>query len=186
MWIINPDLLTADIAALEAAEPVAANLAAVQRIENWLNASLDVYQTIGVETVLSSSKYRALVERAKARGFEVRMIYVLLNSAALQVERVRIRVASGGHDVPEDKIRSRRARSFAQLGWFAGQVDQLVVFDNSSGEPALMATAKGGAALIWHRTPGTALRAELVAAGLGEGLPPRVARRRRRKVVAAR
>ncbi len=179
MWIINPDLLTVDIRDREAAAPAAANLAAVQRIEAWLGASLDVYQTIGVETVLSSPKYRPLVERAKARGFQVRVIYVLLQSAALQIERVRIRVANGGHDVPEAKIRDRRARSFAQLAWFAQHVDQLVLFDNSSGEPALMATGSAGAPLVWHRTPGSSLRAELVEAGLGEALPPPSRRRTR-------
>ena len=54
VWIINPDLLTVSIADGEALELTASNLAAVQRIEVWLQASLDVYQTIGVETVLSS------------------------------------------------------------------------------------------------------------------------------------
>ena len=171
VWIINPDLLTVDIAKSEHAEPLAANLAAVQRIEAWLNASLDVYQTIGVETVLSSPKYRALVDRAHERGFQVRMIYVLLRSAALQIERVRIRFAGGGHDVPEDKIRSRRTRSFEQLAWFAKVVDRLDVFDNSSGEPELMASKSQGHDLVWHRRPPAALRAELAAAGI-ENLPP--------------
>lgn len=66
VWIINPDLLTAKIVEEERLEPAAANLTAVQRVEAWLYASLDTYQTIGVETVLSSPKYRALVERAQA------------------------------------------------------------------------------------------------------------------------
>ena len=169
VWIINPDLLTVDIAAGEKLETTPANLAAVERIEAWLNASLNVYQTIGVETVLSSSKYRRLVERAHDRGFQVRMIYVLLRTAELQIERVKLRVQNGGHDVPEDKIRSRRTRSFEQLAWFARTVDRLDIFDNSSGEPELMAT-KVGTALVWHRRPPAALRAELAAAGV-EGLP---------------
>lgn len=142
VWIINPDLLTAAIVDAENLSLEAANLAAVQRIERWLNASIEVYQTIGVETVLSSPKYRDLVLRAKARGFRVRMIYVLLKSAELQIERVRLRVAEGGHDVPEDRIRGRRSRSFEQVAWFAKQVDDLLVFDNSTGAPDLIAGLK--------------------------------------------
>jgi len=67
------------------------------------------------------------------------MIYVLLRSAELQIERVRIRVSEGGHDVPVDKIVDRRRRSFDELAWFVRQVDDCYVFDNSTGDPALLA-----------------------------------------------
>ena len=144
VWIINPDLLTTAIAEAEGLPIAAANLSAVQRIEHWLNASIEVYQTIGVETVLSSAKYQALVTRAQAAGFQVRMIYIVLRSAELQIERVRLRVAEGGHDVPQEKIRSRRQRSFEQLAWFAQRVDDLWLFDNSTGEPRLIGAKAGG------------------------------------------
>lgn len=67
VWIINPDLLTQSIVEEEGLPLESANLAAVQRIERWLEASIEVYQTIGVETVLSSDKYRRLV----AKGISV-------------------------------------------------------------------------------------------------------------------
>lgn len=171
VWIINPDLLTADIIARENLALGPANLRAVERIETWLHTSLEVYQTIGIETVLSSDKYRRLVLRARERGFEVRMIYVLLNTVARQIARVRGRVAEGGHDVPEDRIRARRTRSFQQLAWFAGNVDRLDIFDNSVGEPVLMASKTWGAPLVWHRSPPVPLRTELLTAGLAD-LPP--------------
>lgn len=138
VWIINPDLLTQQIAEREGYSGDLANLEAVERIERWLDASVEVYQTIGVETVLSSTKYRPLVGRAKQRGFEVRMIYVVLRTADLQLDRVRARVAEGGHDVPADKVVARRARSFKQLAWFMREVDQCLLFDNSTGEPSLI------------------------------------------------
>ncbi len=102
VWIINPDFLTQKILDEEKLGRDEANLAAVRRIETWLYNSLEVYQTIGVETVLSSPKFRALIIKAQERGFDVRLIYVLLESTQLQIDRVRIRVAEGGHDVPED------------------------------------------------------------------------------------
>ncbi len=180
VWIINPDLLTSDIMARESLDLAIANLRAVERIETWLHTSLEVYQTIGIETVLSSDKYRQLVLRARERGFEVRMIYVLLNSVARQIARVRGRVAEGGHDVPEDRIRARRTRSFQQLAWFAEHVDRLDLFDNSVGEPVLMANKSWGTPITWHRSPPVPLRTELQMAGLAD-LPPlrRSAKRRR-------
>lgn len=149
VWIINPDLLTSKIVESEHIDLDAANLAAVQRIETWLEASIEAYQTIGVETVLSSDKYRRLVERAQERGFEVRMIYVVLDSLKLQLDRIRQRVAEGGHDVPADKVEARRARSFEQLAWFARHVDRCWIFENSTGEPELV-VAKGAEGTLWQ------------------------------------
>lgn len=171
VWIINPDLLTLSIAEGETLAMADANLAAVERVERWLEASLEVYQTIGVETVLSSPKYRRLVERAHQRGFEVRMVYIMLRTAEAQLARIRLRVAEGGHDVPEDKVRARRHRSLEQLAWFAEHVDQLFLFDNSGADPVLMASKLHGGPIVWHQRPPAALRAELAAAGV-QGLPP--------------
>ncbi|MDF2495055.1 zeta toxin family protein [Sphingomonas sp.] len=138
VWIINPDLLTVRIRDTERVPVDRANLLAVQRIEQWLDASLDAYQTIGVETVLSFDKYRRLVTKAKARGFEVRLIYVYVRSVDLQLERIALRVAKGGHDVPADKVAARRLRSFEQAGWSFAEADAAWVFDNSGAEPKLV------------------------------------------------
>ena len=155
IWIINPDLLTQQIADQEGLPLDDANLASVQRIQRWLDASIEAYQTIGVETVLSSPKYRDLVVRAQSRGFRVKMIYVFLASAALQIERVRIRVLEGGHDFPVDKIIARRRRSFEELAWFVEHVDECYFYDNSTGEPTLHADKMVGTRtlLCWEPMP---------------------------------
>lgn len=153
IWIINPDLLAKRIADHEVMEPVAANLAAVQRIEAWLDASIDAHQTIGVETVLSTPKYRRLVEHARARGFGINLIYVFLDSVELNIERVRTRVLKGGHDVPEDRIRVRRGRSFDQFGWFCEAADRVDVYDNSGARPQLVLTKRDDEMTIYDDLP---------------------------------
>jgi predicted ABC-type ATPase len=140
VWIINPDLLTVRLKEAERLDLASANLAAVQRIEAWLDKSIEVHQTIGVETVLSSAKYRRLVEKAKEHDFEVCFVYVFLATTEMQLERIRARVAKGGHDVPPDKVRERRERSFDQMPWFFLQADRAWIFDNSGGEPELVAS----------------------------------------------
>jgi predicted ABC-type ATPase len=153
IWIINPDLLAKRVRDQEGLEPVAANMAAVQRIETWLYASVDTHQTIGVETVLSTDKFRRLVDHAKARGFRINLIYVYLDSVELNIERVRTRVRKGGHDVPEDRIRARRLRSFDQFGWFFTQSDRADVFDNSGATPRRVLAKRGLATVAYDRIP---------------------------------
>jgi len=153
VWIVNPDLLTARLVERARLDGDDANRVALDRMMAWLDASIDVHQTIGVETVLSSDKYRALVLKARQRGFRVRMIYIVLRDAALQIERVRLRIADGGHAVPEDKIIARRARSFRQLAWFLRHVDQCFVFDNSTGEPDELAEWYQDRLTCWERLP---------------------------------
>jgi predicted ABC-type ATPase len=153
VWIINPDLLTAMIVESEQLGIGEANLEAVRRIETWLESSLQTYQTIGVETVLSTGKYRRLVELARERGFRVRLLYVVLSTIELQLARIRDRVKNGGHDVPADKVRTRRQGSFEQLAWFLHHVDDCFIYDNSDGSPSLAAAWDGGALNIFASLP---------------------------------
>ena len=144
VWIINPDLLTARIREVEGLGLRDANIQAVRRIEAWLESSINAHQTVGVETVLSTDKYRRLVALAKKLDFEVRLTYVILDSPERCIERVRLRVKKGGHDVPRDRIVARYSRSLEQLPWFLDQADQALLFDNSGASPLLMGTKRKG------------------------------------------
>ncbi len=153
VWIINPDLLTERIRRVEKLPLAQANIEAVVRIEAWLEASIRAYQTVAVETVLSTDKYRRLVIEAKRREFAIRLIFVMLNSPDLNVQRVRLRVEKGGHDVPEASIRRRWTRSLAQLPWFLEQADQAALFDNSGAVPRLIGQKQAGAITIDPSAP---------------------------------
>lgn len=166
IWIINPDELSKRIADQEAMPLTPdANLQAVTRIEEWLYASVRAHQTVGVETVLSTGKYRKLVDCAHDHGFKVRLIYVVLQNADLNVERVKIRVQKGGHDVPEASIRDRRTRSLKQLVWFFEHADSVDIFDNSGAEPTRIVQRRDDAVTIYGQ-----LAAELLEA-LDEAMP---------------
>jgi predicted ABC-type ATPase len=135
IWIVNPDLLTSRIEETENLRLGDANLEAVRRIEAWVESSIGVHKTIGVETVLSTDKYRRLVTKAKELGFEIWLIYVVLDSVERNVERVKLRFRKGGHDVPEESIRKRHARSLLQFPWFLDRADRAWIYDNSGATP---------------------------------------------------
>ena len=138
VWIVNPDRLTRRLHDAEKLAASNANLAAVERIETWLDASLAVHKSVGVETVLSTPKYRRLVKRAQTLGYQVWLVYVLLADPDLNVERVATRVRKGGHPVPEAKIRSRYLRSLGQLPWFLEEADRAFLYDNSGAQMKLV------------------------------------------------
>jgi predicted ABC-type ATPase len=139
VWLINPDVLALRIRKVEKKGLGAANLDAVRRIETWLESSVAAHQTVGVETVLSTDKYRGLVLRAKALQFEIRLVYVILDAPERNVERVRLRVRKGGHSVPTRKVIERYHRSLMQLPWFLREADRAWIFDNSGAAPQLIA-----------------------------------------------
>ncbi|MDR2163005.1 MAG: zeta toxin family protein [Clostridiales Family XIII bacterium] len=83
------------------------------------------------ETVLSTRRNLDLMRRASEAGYNVRCIYVLTCNADINVARVKTRVAAGGHDVSEDKIRSRYSKALALLPEVVDVCDEILVYDNS-------------------------------------------------------
>ena len=60
-----------------------------------------------VETTLATRTLMKTVKMAQQAGYTVTLLYFWLNSPELAIERVRARVETGGHDIPEDTIRRR-------------------------------------------------------------------------------
>jgi hypothetical protein len=62
----------------------------------------------------------------------VRIFYVGLGSVEQHIERVRRRVARGGHDIPEERIRVRYDNSRKNLVKLLPYLAELVAFDNTT------------------------------------------------------
>jgi predicted ABC-type ATPase len=83
------------------------------------------------ETVLSTDRNLYLLKEAAKRGYDVQCLYVLTRNPEINVARVRKRVLSGGHSVPEEKIRERYRRALALLPELVKVCNFLAVYDNS-------------------------------------------------------
>ena len=83
------------------------------------------------ETTLGGRSITRILLGAAAQGRSVRIWYVGLASPELHVERVRARVAAGGHDIPEEKIRERWDSSRKNLIRLLSHLRELALFDNS-------------------------------------------------------
>lgn len=85
----------------------------------------------GFETVFSHQSNVAFLEALKVLGYEVILYFVCTGDPSINVGRVKNRVASGGHNVPDDKIISRYSRSLYYCCYSVRLVDKVVLFDNS-------------------------------------------------------
>jgi len=107
------------------------DLEAAQQAELLRNLVLDKRIDFSFETVLSTKRNLIMLKKAKERGYEVQCIYVLTCNENINVARVKARHASGGHDVPEDKIRSRYHKALALIPQLLAVCDKILIYDNS-------------------------------------------------------
>lgn len=89
----------------------------------------------GVETVLSTDKYKELVNTVVASAGIFGLLYVGLRSPEIACQRVARRVRRSGHDVPREKIVARWSRSIENISWFATRATQFWIVDNSVEDP---------------------------------------------------
>ena len=75
----------------------------IAKIRYLLKKQLD----FGLETTLATRTVLKTVKMAQAAGYTVTLLYFWLNSPELAIERVKARVAAGGHNIPEETIRRR-------------------------------------------------------------------------------
>ena len=64
-------------------------------------------ETFAMETTLATRSVANLIREAQREGYYVTLLYFWLNTPDLAVERVKMRVAAGGHNIPEATIRRR-------------------------------------------------------------------------------
>ncbi|MFO1306221.1 MAG: hypothetical protein U1F54_21045 [Burkholderiales bacterium] len=125
--------------ALVAGQPTrAANALAWNHGRRLLERAIEERGTFAFETTLGGTTITALLQQAIAVGMPVHVWFVGLASVDLHVERVKRRVAKGGHDIPVDMIRRRYVSGPANLVTLLPGLRQLYLYDNSrEGDPDL-------------------------------------------------
>src|SRR5437868_1681788 len=132
MNFFNPDQAAADLAGSNPTlSPDELNSLAWQQGKRLLERAIAERSEFAFETTLGGNTISSLLEKAAAAGLAVRVWYVGLSSPELHIARVRARVARGGHDMPEDKIRERYSRSVLNLIRLMPGLTELMVYDNS-------------------------------------------------------
>jgi len=92
------------------------------------------------ETVFSHPSKLDLLRVAREAGY-ISILYVLLIPEELAVARVGMRVETGGHEVPEEKIRSRFHRLWDLVREAIDLASETLVLDNSRAKTAFRLVA---------------------------------------------
>ena len=68
---------------------------------------LNIVEAFTVETVMSDESKLEYIRLAQSMGYRIYLYFVSTKDVEINIGRVRFRVETGGHDVPEAKIRKR-------------------------------------------------------------------------------
>jgi predicted ABC-type ATPase len=132
---VNADLIAAGLSPFRP-EGVAirAGRLMLERMSSLAESGVD----FAFESTLASRSFVPFLKNCKARGYEIHLLYVWLDSPERAIERVANRVLEGGHFVPDETVKRRYEtgrKNFVQL--YLPLADSWRVFDNST-EPKLV------------------------------------------------
>lgn len=131
------------------ADAIAAEISDGENVDNFLagrlfferlNAALSISQSLIIESTLSGLGLKRHIQKAKNIGYNITLVFVTLDSPALCIGRVKDRVATGGHHVPDDDVIRRFYRS-RRMFWttYRHIVDNWELYENESNEFNLVA-----------------------------------------------
>ena len=100
----------------------------LERIESLMKRRT----TFAIETTLATRSYKQLVLKAKENGYKVVLLFFWLPSPQQAEQRVALRVASGGHNIPKEVIPRRYWNGIRNLfEIFIDIVDSWLLYDNT-------------------------------------------------------
>lgn len=127
----NPDSYARELVRELGMEMGEANACAWAHGKSRLGAAITNRSNYAFETTLGGATISRLLEEA-SNTHSLMMLYCGLNSPELHIARVNLRVAHGGHHIPDEKIHERWDASRLNLIKLLPRLARLQVFDNSA------------------------------------------------------
>ncbi len=133
---INVDLIAQGLSPFE---PETMAIRAARLMLQRIDEAVQRGESFAFETTLSGLSYLARMKRWKEEGYEIILYFLKIPSVEFAMERIRLRVAQGGHDVPEDDIRRRFVRSWENFQkLYKPLADSWVILDTSRKAPVIV------------------------------------------------
>jgi len=139
---VNADLIAAGLS------PFAPDKAAYEAGRIMLNRLRELAarrENFSFETTLSGRAYAPLLRDLRAAGYRIQLDFLWIPHLGITNQRVRQRVAKGGHNIPEE-VQLRRfhvgVRNLAEL--YRPLIDFWRLYDNTGENPHLVAEEEDG------------------------------------------
>lgn len=133
---VNADLIAQGLAPFQ---PDKMAIEAGRLMIQNINKCVKNLESFAFETTLSGKGYINKIKRWKANQYEIIIYFLKIPTVEFAIERVKLRVSQGGHNVPEDDIKRRFKRSwinFEQI--YKPLADSWIVFDTSKNQPVII------------------------------------------------
>lgn len=146
-YVKCPNFVNADLIA-QGLAPFAPRSAAIKagklvlsQIHEYARMSID----FGFESTLAGKSYVNLFKELKVKGHKLHLFFLWIPDSELAIERIKDRVAGGGHNVPAKDVKRRFKRSIYNFfNLYRSLLDSWMLFNNAGRIPALIAKAKNG------------------------------------------
>lgn len=123
-------------------DPSSASISASRYMVMRIQYLLEQMADFSIETTLATRSLVTIIKRAKSKGYKITLIYLWLQSPELAIQRVRNRVLSGGHNIPEDVLRRRYKMGIQYLfDTYLPLCDNWIIADNT--HPPFTVVAEG-------------------------------------------
>ena len=76
-----------------------------------LNEMLSQDKSFALETTLSGNFLVKVLKQAKIQGYNTALVYSFVDNPDICIERIKVRVRTGGHHVPDEDVIRRYYRS---------------------------------------------------------------------------
>lgn len=136
LQFINADLIAEGLSPLN---PESAALEAGRIMLHKIEEAVAKGESFAFESTLSGKNYVDRIRVWKDKGYKIGIYYLKLSGIDIAVDRVRLRVAEGGHNIAEGTIRRRYQRSWDNfLSIYQPLADFWTVFDNTGESPVIL------------------------------------------------
>ncbi|MFA7368850.1 MAG: zeta toxin family protein [Kiritimatiellales bacterium] len=130
---INADLIADGLSPLN---PAGVQIEAGKIFLREIETNVEAERDFAFETTLSGRMYVRLLDDLLSKHWKIVLFYLWVPDAEFSRLRVRQRVESGGHDIPDEAIARRYRRTVSNfLNVFAPLCNKVLCYDNSGIEP---------------------------------------------------
>ena len=133
---LNPDLIASGISVKQfEAASVQAGRVLISEVKSLINRE----SNFCFESTLSGLTWAPILKDAVQRGYRIEIYFLYLNSIKMNIERIRKRVVSGGHNIPVESVLRRHPRVFNNF-WnlYRPMCRKWTIVNNSNGAPKLV------------------------------------------------